>query len=63
MDKYRLMERVHDKGYNWTTLAKEVHIPLATLKYKIKHDTFGTDDIKKIMAVLDIKDPVPYFFT
>ena len=62
VDKYRLLERIHSKGYNMKSLAAAVDIPMSSFRYKLTHDTFGTDDIKKIMAVLDIKDPVPYFF-
>lgn len=63
MDKYRLLERIHSKGFNVKSLAAAVNIPASSLYYKMNHGSFGTDDIKKIMTVLDIKDPVPYFFT
>lgn len=63
MNKWKLIGRMREKGYSISSFASAIEMPLSTLRYKLNHATFGTDDIKKVMKVLDITDPVPYFFS
>ena len=50
------------KGITQNTLAKELGISPKTLYNKMKTGRFGTDDVTKIMHVLEISDPMPIFF-
>lgn len=50
------------KGYTQRKLAKEIGISENTLSAKIKHGSFGTEEVQMIMRILDIKDPTPIFF-
>lgn len=49
-------------GYNQKTLASAIGITPKTLYLKMKSGKFSTDEIEKIMKLLDISDPVPVFF-
>ena len=62
MNRNKLLGRAHEMGYNITSLAKAIEMPLSTFRYKLKHGKLGSDDIKSLMIVLEIDDPVPYFF-
>jgi predicted transcriptional regulator len=50
------------KGITQQKLSEITGIPLSTLCRRIKHNTLGTDDVKKIMTALDISNPMPIFF-
>lgn len=50
------------KGYTQQKLAEEIGISAKTMSLKVKTGKFGTDEVQKIMKVLDIKDPNPIFF-
>ncbi len=50
------------KGYTQKALAKEIGMTPKTLYLKMKSGKFGTDEVNRIMEVLDIKNPVPIFF-
>jgi hypothetical protein len=49
-------------GYTQTSLSEKIGMPYRTFLWKMKRGKFGTDEIKAIMKVLAIEDPVPYFF-
>ena len=57
-----LKAQIARRGYTQEKLAKEIGITPKTLGIKIKTGKFGTDEVTKIMQVLDISDPVPIFF-
>lgn len=50
------------KGFNQKTLAYAIGITPKTLYLKMKSGKFGTDEVNKIMKILDIHDPTPIFF-
>ena len=63
MNRNKILGKATENGYNITTLAKAIGMPLSTFRYKLKNGKFGADDIKLLMPVLKIDDPVPYFFS
>ena len=58
----KLKGLIVEKGYNQRSLAEAINMPYRTFLWKMKRGKFGTDEIKAIMEVLAIDDPVPYFF-
>lgn len=50
------------KGYDQKELAKAIGMSSKTLYLKMKTGKFGTDEVEKIMKVLDIKSPMSIFF-
>ena len=62
MDRNKLKGRIVEKGYTQQSLSEAIHMPYRTFNWKLKNGKFGTDEIKAIMDVLDIDNPVPYFF-
>lgn len=63
MNQNKLKGRIIEMGYSMKSFSKAISMPERTFSRKMRYGKFGTDDIKKIMDVLDIQDPVPYFFT
>lgn len=43
-------------------LAKRIGISEQTLSRRMKTKVFGSDEIEKIIRVLDVKDPISIFF-
>ena len=50
------------KGYTKDELAKKIGMRRSTLTRRMKTGIFGTDEVKKIVSVLEIKNPMPIFF-
>ncbi|MBR5808835.1 MAG: DUF739 domain-containing protein [Clostridia bacterium] len=50
------------KQFTQESLAKEIGISSRTLHNKLKCGVFGSDEIEKMILVLDIKDPMSIFF-
>lgn len=50
------------KGYTQKSLAEKIGMTPKTLYLKMKTGKFGTDEVNKIMEVLNIQDPIPIFF-
>lgn len=50
------------KGMTQCDVAKKLNISPRTLSNKLKRGVLGSDDIEKLMVILDINDPVPIFF-
>ena len=50
------------KGYTQKRLAKEIGMSEHTMVRKIKLGIFGTNEVAKILSVLDIHNPGPIFF-
>ena len=44
-------------------LAKRIGISEQTLSRRMKTKVFGSDEIEKIIRVLDVKDPISIFLT
>lgn len=52
------------KGYTQKTLAKELDMTEKTLNNKINNKySFGSDEIEKLIIILDIENPLPVFFS
>lgn len=50
------------KKYTQEQLAIELGITSRTLSNKFKNGVFGSDEIEKMISILEIKDPVGIFF-
>lgn len=50
------------KGYTQKKLADELQITQATLIRKLKNGVFRTDEVQKMIAVLEINEPMKIFF-
>ncbi|MFT9391870.1 DUF739 family protein [Leuconostoc pseudomesenteroides] len=64
-DYERLYGRIKSKGYNQSSLAREIGISPSSLTNKLKGVPFRQDEILNICKSLDIKDNEvsAYFFT
>lgn len=63
MESNKLKARIVELGYTQEKVATMIDMPIRTFAWKLKTMKFGTDEVKKIMEVLQITDPVPYFFS
>lgn len=50
------------KGYNQETIAKAIGMAPKTFYNKMKKGVFGSDEIDRMIDVLNISDPTPIFF-
>lgn len=50
------------KGFNQETIAKAIGITPKTFASKMKKGVFGSDEIDRLIDVLNISDPTPIFF-
>lgn len=57
-----LKAQIVRQGYTQERLAKDIGISQKTLYLKMKSGNFLTEEVSKIMEVLNIEDPVPIFF-
>lgn len=64
-DYERLYGRMKSKGFNQSSLAREIGISPASLTNKLKGTPFRQDEMMNICKVLDIGDEemATYFFT
>ncbi|ADG39939.1 hypothetical protein LKI_01980 [Leuconostoc kimchii IMSNU 11154] len=64
-DYERLYGRIKSKGFNQSSLSREIGISAASLTNKLKGVPFRQDEILNICKVLDISDNemAAYFFT
>ena len=51
------------KGYTQKELAKVLGISEKTFYERIKNKRFGSEEIEKLVTVLEISDPMPIFFS
>jgi transcriptional regulator with XRE-family HTH domain len=51
------------KGYTQKALAKILGMSEKTFYDRIKNKRFGSDEIEKLIKVLEISDPMPIFFS
>ncbi len=54
--------RMKAKGYTQEKLAKELNISSKTLSTRFKKGVFGSDEIEKLISILNIKNPMEIFF-
>lgn len=51
------------KGYTQKEVADRLNLSDKTLYNRMNKGVFGSDEIEKLMIILDISDPMPIFFT
>lgn len=54
--------RMRAEGYTQEKLAKELGISSKTLSSRLKKGVFGSDEIEKLISILNIKNPMEIFF-
>lgn len=62
IDSARIRGLIAEKGLTKKAVAKELNMTDTTLRNKLNRGVLGSDDIEKLIVMLDIKDPVPIFF-
>ena len=62
VDINRLKAEMVKKGLKQSDVARELNISTRTLSTRMKQGVFGSDEIEKLMNLLDISDPVSIFF-
>ena len=50
------------KGYTQDKVAKKIGLQVRTFRNRIKNGTLTTNDIDKLVELLDIKNPTSIFF-
>lgn len=53
---------IASKGLTQKDVAKKLEMSPKTFSMKLKKRVFGSDEIEKMIKLLDIKDPMPIFF-
>lgn len=51
------------KGYTQKDLAKVLGMSEKTFYERLKNKRFGSEEIEKLITVLEISDPMPIFFS
>lgn len=62
IDTNALRGRIAEKGLSQSRVAKHIGITPETFYRKMNRGVFGSDEIEKMVALLDIEDPVRIFF-
>lgn len=62
IDINELRGRMVAKGYTQTKMAKELGITTKTFHLKLKKGIFNSDEMSRIVAILNIEDPLSIFF-
>ncbi|MVX66826.1 DUF739 family protein [Clostridium chromiireducens] len=57
-----LKGKIRAKGYTQEKLARELGMSPKTLCNKLSKGIFGSDEIEKMIKLLDIKNPIDIFF-
>lgn len=58
----KLRGLIVEKGLSQSDVAKNIGIAPKTFYEKMKKGVFGTDEVEKMIQLLDIKDPADIFF-
>lgn len=58
----KLKARFVEKGYTQQEIAKELGITDVTLSRKLNRGVFNSDEIYKMIILLDIENPTEIFF-
>lgn len=58
----KLKARFVEKGYTQQDIAKELGITDVTLSRKLNRGVFNSDEIYKMIVLLDIENPTEIFF-
>ena len=62
VDTNKLRGCIVASGKSQEQVAKEIGIAPKTFYLKMKKGVFGSDEIEKMINLLDIDDPMPIFF-
>lgn len=62
IDVNKLKGKMVEKGYTIKAMAVELGIHKDTLGRKLRAGKFGTDEVSKLIDVLDIENPAEIFF-
>ena len=62
VDTRSLRAEMVRKGVTQEDLAKELNMTSRTFSSRMKKGVFGSDEIEKLVSILDIKDPMSIFF-
>lgn len=62
IDTKQLDLEIYKKGYSQKDVAEKIGIHPKTFSRKMKKGVFGSDEIEKIIKVLEIKEPMKIFF-
>ncbi|WP_271814782.1 DUF739 family protein [Clostridium beijerinckii] len=57
-----LKGKMRAKGYTQEKLARELGMSPKTLRNKLNKGIFGSNEIDKMIKLLDIKNPIEIFF-
>lgn len=57
-----LKGRIVAKGFTQEQIAKKLGISSNTLRRKLSRGVLGSDEIERLIKILDIKDPMQIFF-
>ncbi len=52
-----------EKGYTQQDIADKLGITPNTLRKRMREEVFNSDEINKLIEILDIKEPMKIFFT
>lgn len=58
----KLIGKIHELGLNRTIVADMLGISRNTLRIKLEKGVFNSDEMEKLIEILDIEDPVAIFF-
>lgn len=62
MNINKLKGMMTEKGYTQVEIAEKLGISPKTLSNKLKKEVFNSDEINKLIEILDIKNPMEIFF-
>ena len=62
VDVNKLKAAMVAKGYTQNDLANKLNLSNRTLYNRFQKGVFGSDEIEKLMVILEISDPIPIFF-
>lgn len=62
MNVSKLRGIISERGMSQRTVAKEIGVTEKTFYAKMKKGVFGTDEVEKMIALLQIEDPAAIFF-
>ena len=62
IDTNALRGKIAEKGLSQSRVAEHIGIAPKTFYEKMSRGVFGSDEIEKMIDLLDIKDPVRIFF-
>jgi len=62
MDVLKLKVSITEKGLTQSKVAKQIGVSPQAFSAKLKRGVFGSDEIEKMVRILELKNPVSIFF-